>query len=126
MLEVDSSVGGLRALTVANTDETRAILNDGLPGAKFLELDPGVSSQIAAPTNVIAYDMVLFCAESVPDDAVAAMTRVIHDHKADLAAAFAPMARFDPAAMAPEVPGVTYHPGAIEALGAVGLWPQTN
>ncbi len=126
VLEVDSSVGGLRALTVPDTDETRALLSEGLPGATFRTLEAGSSDQITAPTNVIAYDLVLFCADSVPEDAVQTITQVIHDHRDDMAATFKPMGRFDNAGMAPEVPGVDYHPGAIAALRDAGLWTGDN
>jgi len=110
VLEVDSSVGGLKALQVEPTDENKAILAESLPGASFAELQPGTAPQITEPTNVIAYDLVLFCADAVPDETIAILAQVIHDNKAALAGSFKGMGRFDPANMAPNVPGIDYHP----------------
>lgn len=124
VLEVDSSVGGLKALQVANTQANRAILSDNLPGAYFTELRPSDKTpQIVAPTNVITYDLVLFCANTVPDKTVAKITKAVHDNKATLADSFKAMSRFDPDKMAPSVPGVSYHPGAVKFFEEAGMWP---
>lgn len=126
VLEVDSSVGGLKALTVENTEAHRKLLTENLPGAVFRELHPQAGSQIVQPTNVIAYDLVLFCAAGVPDEAVATLTRAIHENKAALAESFRAMNRFDPSAMAPEIPGLAYHPGAVTVYEGAGIWPPES
>ena len=124
VLEVDSSVGGLRALNVKATDANKALLKKNLPGAYFTELQPGgTATQIKAPTNVVTFDLVLFCADTVPDAAVAKITKAIHDNKKILTESFAAMKRFDPAKMDPDVPGVEYHPGAVGVYKDEGLWP---
>ncbi|MEH6832999.1 MULTISPECIES: TAXI family TRAP transporter solute-binding subunit [Falsihalocynthiibacter] len=123
VLEVDSSVGGLKALQIDASDANKAILAENLPGATFVALQPGAAPQIVEETNVIAYDLVLFCAESVPDETVAALTQVVHDNKSALAESFKAMNRFEPANMAPKVPGVDYHPGAVSYYETTDLWP---
>ena len=124
VLEVDSSVGGLRALNVEGTDANKAILAKNLPGAYFTQLQPGgAAAQIKGPTNVVTFDLVLFCADAVPDASIAAITQAIHDNKKTLEESFAAMKRFDPARMAPAVPGVDYHPGAVGVYEAAGMWP---
>ncbi len=124
VLEIDSSVGGLRALPVEATDETRAILERNLPGARFTLLQPGQgAAQIVEPTNTLSVDLMVFCTEAVPDDAVAKITRSIHDNPQALAESFAAMKRFVPADMAAELQGVTYHPGAVAYYRDAGLWP---
>lgn len=127
VLEVDSSVGGLRALSLESTEETRGILADSLPGAYFTEVQPSEQvPQIVEPTNVITVEMVLFCADAVPDDTIYEITKAMHANKAAMAASFAAMNRFEPDSMAPSVAGVDYHPGAIRFYEEAGLWPQQN
>ena len=124
VLEVDSSVGGLRALDVADTEENRAILKEHLPGAYLTQLQPGQgAAQIVAPTNVVTFDLVLFCADTVPDETIATITKAIHDNPDALAESFAGMKRFVPADMAPDVPGLEYHPGAVSYFESAGMWP---
>lgn len=122
VLEVDSAVGGLRALSVEATDENKTILSLNLPGATIVELQPEAGSQIKTPTNVISYDLVLFCSTSVPAEVISTMAEVIHDSGAALTESFAGMSRFDPAAMAPVVPGVEYHAGAVSAYQRADFW----
>lgn len=121
VLEVDSAVGGLRALSVEDTPENRAILSASLPGATIQTLEPGTAPQIQAPTNVVVYDLVIFCADSVPDAVVGQIVRAVHDNPGLLAESFAGMRRFVPANMAPDVPGAPYHPGALAAFAALGV-----
>ena len=123
VLEVESAVGGLRALGVKDSEANRALLAERLPGADLALLEAGSAPQIVEPTSVIRYDLVLFCADTVPDEAVAKMVTAIHDNPAALAESFAAMARFKPADMAPAVPGLAYHPGALAAYSALGIVP---
>ncbi len=126
VLEVDSSVGGLRALSIEATPENKEILSRRLPGAAFVEMTPEAGSQIVEPTNIIAYDLGLFCADTVPDEVVATITRVVHENKPALIEVFKAMEGFDPARMAPEVAGLDYHPGAIAFYESAGMWPPKN
>lgn len=122
VLEVDSAVGGLKALQAEDNEANRKLLNDSLPGAYFSLVEPSEKApQIVAPTNVITFDIILFCNDTVADEAVATITTAVHDNKAMLADTYKAMARFDPAKMAPEVPGVVYHPGALSAYDALGM-----
>ena len=126
VLEVDSSVGGLKALTLDASEDSKAILRANLPGATFAELQPGTAPQIKQPTSVIVYDLVLFCADTVPDDTVAVITRVLHENKAALAGSFGAMKRFNPENLAPPVPGVDYHTGAVRFYEQAGMWPPAE
>jgi TRAP transporter TAXI family solute receptor len=123
VLEVDSSVGGLRALTVEATDESRTKLRENLPGAYFTELTPEQAPQIVEPTNVITFDLVLFCSDSVPEETVYEITKAVAENKEMLAQSFKAMNRFQPEAMAPAIEGVEYHPGAIRFHEEAGIWP---
>lgn len=127
VLEVHSAVGGLRALTMPDTEENRAIMAEYLPGAYLVAVEPSPEAQqIAGPTNVIAYDLVLFCADSVPEETIYRITRAIHENKDMLVESFAAMSRFEPGRMATEVPGVPYHPGAQRYYEEAGLLPSGN
>ncbi len=122
VLEVDSSVGGLKALQTEDSEANRKLLNESLPGAYFSLIEPSDKApQIVAPTNVITFDVVMFCNDTVPEETVAVITQAVHDNKEMLADTYKAMARFEPAKMAPEVPGVAYHPGAIKAYKALGM-----
>jgi uncharacterized protein len=127
VLEVDSSVGGLKALQVDDTAANKALLSKNLPGAYFTLLQPSDKApQIVKPTNVITFDVVLLCNNKVSDAVVAAITQSVHDNKAKLVESFSGMARFDPQTMAPDVPGVMYHPGAEAVYKKAGIWPSKN
>ncbi|WP_238364520.1 TAXI family TRAP transporter solute-binding subunit [Mesobacterium pallidum] len=122
VLEVDSSVGGLKALQIDATDANSEALNRNLPGAYFSLVEPNEKApQIVAPTNVITFDIVMFCADTVPEDTVATITKAVYANKDMLADTYKAMSRFDPSKMAPKVPGVAYHPGAETAYGEIGL-----
>lgn len=124
VLEVDSAVGGLRAVNVPADDANRKTLADSLPGAYFTELQPSENQpQIKGPTNVITFDLVLFCNEGASEDAVYDIVKSVYGNPAALAESFKAMSRFDPAKMAPVVPGVEYHPGAIRFFEEAGIWP---
>jgi TRAP transporter TAXI family solute receptor len=122
VLEIDSTVGGLRALTVEDTASNRTILGDYLPGAYFTLLQPDKKTpQIAAPTHVITFDMVIFCHADVPNDIVAKILAAVHDHQPMLADSFKAMSRFAPGKMATPVPGVEFHAGALKYYRQIGL-----
>lgn len=124
VLEVNSATGGLRALGIEDSEENRIRLGERLPGAYLTELQPGEGApQIVEPTNVVTFDLVLFCADTVPDETVAAIVETIHANPEALTQSFAAMRRFVPADMAPAVPGLDYHPGALAAFGSMGMSP---
>lgn len=122
VLEVDSSVGGLKALQTEDTEANRALLNENLPGAYFSLVEPSERApQIVAPTNVITFDIILFCADSLAEETVGKITTAVHASKDMMAETYKAMARFDPSHMAPAIPGVTYHPGAMTAYQTLGV-----
>lgn len=58
-----------------------------------------------------------------PDDLVFKLVKLMHEHAGGLDKVFPPMRLFDKNAMAPEVSGVEYHPGAIKYYKEIGQWP---
>ncbi|MBR9763382.1 MAG: TAXI family TRAP transporter solute-binding subunit [Rhodobacteraceae bacterium] len=126
VLEVDSAVGGLRALGVEDTPEARETLTRHLPGAFLTPLAAGSSAQITEDVNAMSVWILVACDESVPSETVQAITQSIHDNKQTMQESFGAFARFDPAQMAPAIEGVTYHDGAIAFYESAGMWPPKD
>mgnify|MGYP000207780843 CR=1 FL=1 len=123
VLEVDNSVGGIRAISMQDTPESRAILDRNMPGAYLTQLQPSEKlRQVIKPTNVPTTDLVLFCNESVSSDVVYKIARAMFENKA-LLADFKTMQVSWPNYMPLELPEVTMHPGAIRYFQTVGRWP---
>lgn len=123
VLEVDSSVGGLRALSTAGSPEDMETLADHLPGAFLTPLAAGSSDQVTEDLNAMSVWILIACDESVPDETIETITKAIHDNKQTMVESFGAFRRFDPANMAPAIDGVTYHDGAIKFYESAGMWP---
>lgn len=124
VLEVDSSVGGIRAISMQDTPESRALLGRNMPGAYLTQLQPSEQMrQILEPTNIMSNDLVLFCSENLSSEVVYEITRAMFENKGLMAESFAAMQRFAPNDMPLELPEVTTHRGAIRYFKEVDLWP---
>lgn len=128
VMEVAAAVsGGVRALSMTDSAEAKARLNASLPGAYMTAVPQAkFAAQLTQPvTNVITYDLVLFCNPKVPEDTIYKMVKALHDNKQDLVDTYQPMEGFAQKRMGSTVPGVEYHPGAIKFYKEKGLWPQS-
>ena len=124
VLEVDTSVGGIRAISMQDTPESRAILEQSMPGAYLTLLQPNEQMrQVVEPTNVLTADLVLFCSESLASDVVYEITAAIFEHKELLAESFKTMHGSWPKDTLLELPQVATHAGAVRYFTQVGLWP---
>lgn len=123
VLEVDSAVGGLRALNVEDSEENLATLHEHLPGAFLTPLAGGSSPQVVEDINAMSVWILIACDASVPDETVSTIAKAIHDSKQTMVESFGAFRRFDPANMAPEIDGVVYHDGAIKYYESAGMWP---
>ena len=123
VLEVDNSVGGIRAISMPDTPQSRALLDRNMPGAYPTLLQPSARlRQVVKPTNVLTTDLVLFCNENVSSDVVYKIARAMFENK-ELLADFKSTQVSWPDYMPLELPGVTMHPGAVRYLKTVGRWP---
>jgi len=126
--ETDAAVGGIRALGI-----------DPSPGAlqrlqKYIPVGYGDLVQpaphlpgVVGPTRILAYDYLALAGKDTPAELVYQVTKAMHGGKAGLAAAFKPLAEFDPAKMAKELgKGLEYHPGAIKFYREIGAWPAKS
>ena len=128
VMEVAASVsGGVRALSMTDTADAKARLNASLPGAYMTAVPQAkFASQLALPTtNVITYDLVLFCNPNVPEDTIYKIVKALHDNKQDLIDTYQPMEGFEQKRMGTTVPGVEYHPGAIKFYKEKGILAQS-
>jgi TRAP-type uncharacterized transport system substrate-binding protein len=59
----------------------------------------------------------------VADDVVYKLAKLLHNHKAELAANFGALNGFDPKRMNKDMGPVRFHPGAIKYYKEIGEWP---
>lgn len=122
--EADASVGGIRALGIANTPENLAKVRKHFPPAYLrLEKPHPANVGIIEPIFVVAYDAVVVASTKTPEDVVYKLAKTMHANKQALAAAFPPFNLFDPDRMATNLDPVEWHPGTIKFLKEQGMWP---
>ncbi len=122
--ETDAKVGGVRVLPIDPSPEAMARVRKYIPVAYATKLEPSKGRVgILGPTDVIGYDYLVLSSSKVSDDAAYKLAKIMHDHKAQLAAGFAPLAGFMPDRMAKDMGPVKFHPGAIKFYKEIGAWP---
>ncbi len=123
--EANASVGGIRALDVANTPENLAKIRSIFFEGAYLRPEKPHKRNIGvhAPIHVMTYDAALVANADVSEDAVYRMVKAMHDNKKDLAATFGVFNLFNPKRMATDLGPVQWHPGTIKFLKEKGMWP---
>ena len=123
--EADAAVGGVRALTVPKaTPEITAKIKKYVPVAYLLHETPGKGKTgLLAPGYIVSYGVNLFASTHTPDDVVYKIVKAMHENAADFGKVFPPLRLFKKDAMAQEIEGVQYHPGAIKYYKEIGQWP---
>ena len=125
--EVDAQVGGVRVLPVDHSKEAMERLRKFIPVAYATQVKPGKGNTgIEEPTWVYAYDYLVLANDKVDDDVVYKLVKLMHDHKAELAANFGALNGFDPRRMAKNMGPVQFHPGAIRFYKEIGQWPPKS
>jgi TRAP transporter TAXI family solute receptor len=125
--EVDAQVGGVRVLPVDPSPEAMARLRKIIPVAYATQVTPGKGrAGVTEPAWVYAYDYLVLANNKVADDVVYTLTKLMHDHKAELAANFGALGGFDPKRMAKDMGPVQFHPGAIKFYKEIGQWPPKS
>ena len=120
--EADASVGGLRALPVADdSEEALAKARKHWPTAFFTKMKAGSSPGVLEDATYIAFPQVIFTHAGVPDDVVYAMAKAIYEGKDAMAGTFKPFNAFNPADVKGD-PGIAeFHPGALKFFKEAGL-----
>jgi uncharacterized protein len=119
-----ATVGGLRALPLDTAPEAMARMQAVLPGSYVVTVNPAPGRDgIAKPTNLLAFDMVLYTNDQLPEDTIYRATKALYENKKDLAQTFVGFADFDPKHMATPVKDVPFHPGALKFYKEAGIAP---
>lgn len=122
--EANASVGGIRALNIANTAENIALIKKHFPPAYLrLEKPHKVNVGVTEPIHVITYDAVVVAGTSTSDDVVYALVKAMYENKKDMAAVFGPFNLFDPNRIASNLEPIQWHPGTVRFLKEKGMWP---
>ena len=122
--EVNSSVGGIRALPIDPSPPAVARMQKFMPGSYAYQVKPSPRmEEVAEPTYVIAYDFMLFTNTKTPADTIYKITKALHDNKDALVSTFAGLNDFNPKEMAIEHDGLIYHAGAEKYYKEAGMWP---
>lgn len=120
--QANASVGGIRVLEVDTAPEAIQRVQKLLPGAYVLNVKPHPSVEgLKAPTNLVAFDMVMVTRAELGDDVVYKVAKALYENKADLQATFPPFALFNPKNMAKPLQSVPMHPGAARFYKEIGL-----
>ncbi|MFQ5912172.1 MAG: TAXI family TRAP transporter solute-binding subunit [Nitrospinota bacterium] len=122
--EADASVGGIRALPVANTAENRAKLKKHFPPS-YLRLERPHKRNIGVtePIHVMTYDAVVVASTKTPEDVVYRLAKAMHENKKAMASVFPVFNLFNPNRMASVLDPIQWHPGTIKFLKEKGMWP---
>jgi TRAP transporter TAXI family solute receptor len=123
--EADAAVGGVRVLAVEkDTPENRAAVKKHVPVAYLLHETPGKGKTgLLEPGYIVSYGVNLFASTKTPEDTVYRMVKAMHENAGEFGKVFPPLNLFKKDAMAQEVEGVEYHPGAIKFYKEIGQWP---
>jgi TRAP transporter TAXI family solute receptor len=119
--EADAAVGGLRALSIENTEENLKLIREHWPVAFFTEVKGGSTPGVAETAWYMAYPQVVFTHAKAPDDVVYAMAKALYEGKEVLGKSFPPFRAFNPQDMAGDVAPSRFHPGAVKFFKEVGL-----
>lgn len=119
----DAAVGGVRFLPLSDESGAATALFAQAPKTFLMEVAPGPTG-VKAPTNVMAYDYMLWAGKDVSDDVVYNVTKAMHENEAEFKV-LGPLWRSHSSAGMPKDQGMPYHPGAIKYYKEAGVWPSS-
>jgi TRAP transporter TAXI family solute receptor len=122
--EAAAALGGLRVLEVDDSPAAVKRLQEFLPGAYVITVNPGPGADgVTKPTHIVAFDMNLNTSAKVSDDVVYRITKALYENKKELVDTFPPFALFNPQTMSKPQIGIEFHPGAIKFYQEAKMWP---
>ncbi len=122
--EANASVGGIRALDVANTPQNLAILRKHFSPSYLRAEKPRKGNVgVTGPIHVMSYDAVIVSSTATPDDVVYKMAKGMYDNKKAMASVFPVLNMFSQKRMAKDLGAVKWHNGAQKLLKEIGTWP---
>ena len=122
--EWESALGGVRFLSFDRSPAAVAAVTKHVPHSYVVEVKPGPGKVgVDAPTNMLVYDYALWANAKVPDDVVGKVVNALYANPAELKASSPLYAEYETAELGRDV-GIPYHPGAIKAYQAKGIWKR--
>jgi len=123
--EVDSSVGGIRFLSIGNGPKQLAAVKAIRPDFYIIEVKPAPHIPgVAQPTHMLAYDTALVTGSHVSDEIAYKAAKAFYENKATLAKGHPMFRGFFPTQAAKQFSVLKYHPGAIKFYKEKGLWAK--
>lgn len=114
----------VRFLDIPDRPEVEQAIMEALPGTRLVLVEPNDRlPSIAEPVHLVGYQYALLTNADVSEDMVYNVVKTLHDNKAALAEAHGIFNRFNPDAMAADLEGATFHPGAVRYYREIGIWP---
>lgn len=112
----------VRFVTIPNDPAVEARIRAKLPSTSLVLVKPNPRmASIREPVHLLGYQYTLITHDGVNEDVVYRLAKALHESKKELAAAHGSFNRFDPKSMAIDLPGATYHPGAVKYYREQGL-----
>ena len=115
----------VRFITVIDGAEAAEAVARSLPGSYVGRVEPSDRlPEITEPVDLIGYQYALLTHAGADEQLVHDVVAALHANRAALIEAHGSFRRFDPDAMATQVDGATFHPGAIRFYREAGLWSE--
>lgn len=115
----------VRFITVVESPEVEAALAEALPGSYAATTEPSDRMpEIAETVDLLGYQYALLTHADADEEMVYQTVKTLHANKDALVQTHGSFRGFDPADMALQVEGATYHPGAIRFFREAGIWPE--
>jgi TRAP transporter TAXI family solute receptor len=123
VLKASAKVGGMRFISLDQSDTAWARLKNIIPTAYRRQVKPSKRFHgVVKPSTVMAYDLAINTHAKASDDVVYKITKAIHGNKKIMAGVFRVLNGFFPKRMAKKTL-VPYHSGAIKFYKEQGMWP---
>lgn len=119
--EADAAVD-IRWLALSTDEEAESAMQQHVPTSYILTVEPGENRVgIDGPTPMMAYDYLIVAGAHVDDEVVYDIVKALAENESEVQALTPTLAGFAGEAMAPELEGLEYHPGALRYFEEAGI-----
>jgi TRAP-type uncharacterized transport system substrate-binding protein len=128
VIEVDSTVGGIRFLKLSTDPDAVARMQKVVPGSYVHVMNPRPGQVgIPEPTGVFAFDYYLVAGKHVSNNVIDRVVRAVAANPKKLGQYHKLYTSFKPDIMVKPLPeGVEWHPGVMKYYTETGQWPPKN
>lgn len=113
----------VRFISVLEGETAAAAVAQSLPGSYVSRVEPSERMpEITEAVDLLGYQYALLTHADASEEMIYEMVKALHANKAALAEAHGSFNRFDPTAMANQVEGASFHPGAVRFYREAGIW----